>query len=112
MTMHSRRSEATDASTPPGTGWRNASGGATPAPTTQAPSPVLLRVDGLRKRFSVRTGLYSKAYVSAVDNVSFTVEAGTTLGIVGETGCGKSTTARLVLGLIEPDAGTVAFEDV
>ena len=47
------------------------------------------------KRFPVRTGLYSKAYVSAVDNVSFTVEAGTTLGIVGETGCGKSTTARL-----------------
>ena len=68
-------------------------------------------MDGLRKRFTVRTGLYSKAYVSAVDNVSFTVEAGTTLGIVGETGCGKSTTARLILGLIEPD-GTVAFEGV
>src|SRR5262245_14587911 len=93
MTMPSRRSEATE-------------------PATQTPSPVLLRVDGLRKRFSVRTGLYSKAYVSAVDNVSFTVETGTTLGIVGETGCGKSTTARIVLGLIEPDAGTVAFEGV
>jgi ABC-type oligopeptide transport system ATPase subunit len=60
----------------------------------------------------VRIGLYSKAYVSAVDNVSFTVEAGTTLGIVGESGCGKSTTARLILGLTEPDAGTVAFEGV
>src|SRR5215471_17870786 len=93
MTMHSGRSEATE-------------------PATQTPSPVLLSVDGLRKRFSVRTGLYSKAYVSAVDNVSFTVEAGTTLGIVGETGCGKSTTARLILGLIEPDAGIVAFEGV
>src|SRR5262249_19541241 len=93
MSMHSGPSEATE-------------------PPTQTPSPVLLSVDGLRKRSPVRTGLYSKAYVPAVDNVSFTVETGTTLGIVGETGCGKSTTARLVLGLIEPDAGTVAFEGV
>src|SRR5689334_5850647 len=112
MTIHTGHSEATDASTPPGTGWRSISGGATPSPETRPQSHVLLSVDGLHKRFSVRTGLCSKAYVSAVDNVSFTVEAGTTLGIVGETGCGKSTTARLVLGLIEPDAGTVAFEGV
>src|SRR5437867_2841291 len=87
MTMPTGHSEATDALTPPGTGWRSASGGATPAPATQTPSHILLRVDGLRKRFSIRTGLCSKAYVSAVDNVAFTVEAGTTLGIVGETGC-------------------------
>ena len=112
MTMPTGHSDATNALTPPGTGWRSASDGATPSPATRTQSPVLLRVEGLRKRFSVRTGLCSKAYVSAVDNVSFTVEAGTTLGIVGETGCGKSTTARLVLGLIAPDAGSVAFEDV
>ena len=88
MTMPTGHSEAPNALTPPGIDWRSASGGATPSPETRTQSHVLLRVDRLRKRFTVRTGLYSKAYVSAVDNVSFTVEAGTTLGIVGETGCG------------------------
>src|SRR5437660_852031 len=112
MTRHTGQSAATDALTPPSTGWGSASGGATPSPETLTRPQVLLRVDGLYKRFPVRIGLCSKAYVSAVDNVAFTVEAGTTLGIVGESGCGKSTTARLVLGLIEPDAGTVAFEGV
>ena len=112
MTMHTGHSGDTDASTPPRTGWGRASGWATHSPETLQQSHVLLNVHGLRKRFPVRTGLCSKAYVSAVDNVSFTVEAGTTLGIVGESGCGKSTTARLILGLTEPDAGTVAFEGV
>jgi oligopeptide/dipeptide ABC transporter ATP-binding protein len=112
MTIPTGHSDATNALTPPGTGGRSASGESPPSPETRMPSHVLLHVDGLRKQFAVRTGLYSKAYVSAVDNVSFTVEAGTTLGIVGETGCGKSTTARLILGLIEPDAGTVAYEGV
>ena len=106
MTRHTGHSGATDARTPPRTGWATHS----PEPLTR--SHVLLRVDRLQKRFPVRLGLCSKAYVSAVDNVSFTVEAGTTLGIVGESGCGKSTTARLILGLTEPDAGTVAFEGV
>src|SRR4029453_13649817 len=50
------------------------------------------------------------AHVKAVDGVSFTVEAGKTLALVGESGCGKSTVSRLVLRLIEPDAGTVRFE--
>jgi peptide/nickel transport system ATP-binding protein len=112
MTRHTRHSGATDAWTAPRTGWGNASGWATHAPEPLTRSQVLLRVDGLQKRFPVRLGLCSKAYVSAVDNVSVTVEAGTTLGIVGESGCGKSTTARLILGLTEPDAGTVAFEGV
>ena len=106
MTMHTGHSGDIEASTPPRTGW------VTHSPETLTRSHVLLSVHGLRKRFPVRTGLYSKAYVSAVDSVSFTVEAGTTLGIVGESGCGKSTTARLILGLTEPDAGTVAFEGV
>src|SRR5262249_43777612 len=112
MTRLTGHSEASNALTSPGTGWGSASGGATPAPEMRPQAAVLLRVDGLCKKVSVRTRLSSKAYVSAGDNVSFTVEAGTTLGIVGETGCGKSTTARLVLGLIAPDAGSVAFEDV
>src|SRR5262249_18449440 len=60
----------------------------------------------------VRTGIRSKSFVSAVDDISFEVERGTTLGIVGESGCGKSTTARLVLGLIEPNGGTIEFEGV
>jgi oligopeptide/dipeptide ABC transporter ATP-binding protein len=59
----------------------------------------------------VKLGFRSRAYVSAVDDVSFDVQPGMTLGIVGESGCGKSTTARLVLGLIEPDTGAVVFAD-
>src|SRR5215510_1557211 len=101
-------SAAADTLIPPRPGQGSTGDGTTPETLTR--SPVLLSVDRLHKRFPVRIGLYSKAYVSAVDNVSFTVEAGTTLGIVGESGCGKSTTARLVVGLIAPDAGTVAFE--
>jgi peptide/nickel transport system ATP-binding protein len=50
------------------------------------------------------------AMVQAVDDVSFSVCKGETLGIVGESGCGKSTTARLLMRLIEPDAGDVAFD--
>src|SRR4029434_3612170 len=76
MTMHTGHHAAIDALTPPGIGWRDASGGTTPTSETQTQAQALLSVDGLRKRFSVRTGLYSKAYVSAVDHVSFTVEAG------------------------------------
>jgi oligopeptide transport system ATP-binding protein len=72
----------------------------------------LLSVKGLSKRFPVKAGFRSSAYVSAVDDVSFDVAAGESLGIVGESGCGKSTTARLVLGLIEPDAGEVIFDDL
>ena len=65
----------------------------------------LLRVSGLTKHFRTRAGL-----VRAVDGVSFSLDRGETLALVGESGCGKSTTARLVLRLIEPTAGTVAFE--
>ncbi len=73
---------------------------------------MLLQVSGLTKDFPVRLGLRARGRVSAVDGVSFAVEAGTTVGIVGESGCGKSTTARLILGLIEPDAGSIEFEGV
>src|SRR5262245_57603828 len=81
-------------------------------PADRAPSVVpLLEVRDLRKGFAVRGGWLGRAQaiVHAVDGVSFAVEPGSTLGLVGESGCGKSTTARLVLRLLEPDAGTVVF---
>jgi len=76
------------------------------------PAQPLLTVDGLRKHFPVRGGLLNRrvATVQAVDDVSFSVRKGETLGIVGESGCGKSTTARLLMRLIEPDAGDVVFD--
>jgi peptide/nickel transport system ATP-binding protein len=73
---------------------------------------AILRVKDLRKYFPVRGGLFHtvQARVKAVDGVSFDVQRGEILGIVGESGCGKSTTARLILRLIEPDDGEVRFE--
>ncbi len=71
---------------------------------------VILEVKNLRKYFPFRIGLFSKAYVKAVNDVSFTLKEGETLGLVGESGCGKSTTARSILRLIEPTAGEVLFQ--
>ena len=72
----------------------------------------LLRVDRLVKHFVAARGLLGgvRSTVKAVDGVSFTVAAGETLALVGESGCGKSTTGRLVLRLLEPDAGAIFFE--
>jgi oligopeptide/dipeptide ABC transporter ATP-binding protein len=73
----------------------------------------LLSVSGLSKHFPVRSGLIvsrETGRVRAVDDLDFTVASGETLGLVGESGCGKSTTGRLVLRLIEPTAGAVHFE--
>ncbi len=75
----------------------------------------LLEVAGLTRHYEVKRGLvFSRAagVVRAVDGVSFKLERGETLALVGESGCGKSTTARLVLRLIEPTAGSVWFEGV
>ncbi|MBR0678976.1 ATP-binding cassette domain-containing protein [Roseomonas eburnea] len=70
----------------------------------------LLSLDGLVKRFPVRDALGRRAgAVHAVDGVSLSVAQGEVLAIVGESGCGKSTLGRLMLNLIEPDAGTVRF---
>jgi len=76
------------------------------------PDTALLRVKGLKKYFPIRGGLFSRevARVHAVDDVSFDLLKGETLGLVGESGCGKSTTGRCILRLIEPTAGEVWFE--
>ncbi len=74
--------------------------------------PDVLEVSGLAKHFTTRAGPFSRAPppVRAVDGVSFGVAPGETLALVGESGCGKSTTARLALRLIEPTGGIVRFE--
>src|SRR4051794_11570467 len=73
---------------------------------------ALLEVEGLVKHFVAARSVFGRAtaHVKAVDGVSFRVEAGKTLALVGESGCGKSTVSRLVLRLIEPDASQVRFE--
>lgn len=76
------------------------------------PATPLLAVNGLIKHFGKKAGFLSKtgAVVRAVDGVSFDVDKGETLGIVGESGCGKSTVARLIMQIIKPDAGELLFD--
>jgi oligopeptide transport system ATP-binding protein len=73
----------------------------------------LLRIRNLKKYFPVRSGLFSRetGHVHAVDDVSFDITEGETLGLVGESGCGKSTTGRAILRLIEPTSGEIWFRD-
>jgi oligopeptide/dipeptide ABC transporter ATP-binding protein len=73
---------------------------------------ALLEVEDLVKHFPADRNLFGRptAFVRAVDGVSFRLEAGETLALVGESGCGKSTVSRLVLRLIEPDAGRIRFD--
>ena len=75
----------------------------------------LVRVESLVKHFPLRKGFFSSGdsgVVRAVDDISFTVARGETLGLVGESGCGKSTTGRLLLRLIDPTAGAIKYDGV
>ena len=73
---------------------------------------VVLEAAGLSKHFRARRGFFGgdRGMVRAVDGISFAIEGGRTLGVVGESGCGKTTTAKLVLGLEEPTGGSIRFE--
>ena len=72
----------------------------------------VLEVRGLKKHFPVRHGLLGrgKTWVKAVDGVDFAIHPGETLGLIGESGCGKTTTSKLILLQETPDAGSIAFE--
>jgi oligopeptide/dipeptide ABC transporter ATP-binding protein len=79
---------------------------------SDAPAPIL-SVQGLKKYFPVRRGLLQRVggYVRAVDGVDLSIAPHQTLGLVGESGCGKSTVARLIMRLLDPDEGIIRFAD-
>ena len=79
------------------------------------PLHPLLEVKGLRMHFPVTEGLFTRRLVGkvkAVDGVDFTVRRGETFGLVGESGCGKTTTGRCILRLERPTAGTIVYDGI
>ncbi|MGW7523074.1 ABC transporter ATP-binding protein [Streptomyces sp. NPDC054783] len=93
-------------------GTEEKSAGTATLNTDAAPGEVLLKVTGLQKHFPIKKGLFQRQVgaVRAVDGLDFEVRSGETLGVVGESGCGKSTMGRLITRLLEPTAGTIEFE--
>ncbi len=73
---------------------------------------ILLRVEELKKWFPVKKLVFTVGHVRAVDGVTFNIRRGETLGIVGESGCGKTTLGRLVLKLLKPDSGKIMFDGI
>src|SRR6478735_3721767 len=98
--------------------------GLTPTPAISGATPdasgrqatatgtTLVEVRDLVKHFAIHGGILQRtvAQVQAVDGVSFTIEKGETLGLVGESGCGKTTVGRLLLRLIDPTSGSIVFD--
>src|SRR5438105_15628792 len=81
-----------------------------PGPVTAA--PPLVTAEAVRKYFPLRSGLFARGagdYLRGVDGVSFEIPRGASLGIAGESGCGKTTLARLLLRLLTPTAGRILF---
>ena len=70
----------------------------------------LLQVEGLKQYFPVKIGFMRKRMLKAVDGVSFTIDKGETLGLVGESGCGKTTVGRSLLRLYRPTEGVIRFK--
>lgn len=82
--------------------------------TAAADKTPILQVDELRKYFPHESGLFGRGakWLKAVDGVSFSINPGETLGLVGESGCGKTTVGRTIIGLYEPTAGSVTYKGV
>ena len=75
-----------------------------------ANSEYLLKVEHLKQYFPIKTGLFGTTPLKAVDDVSFAIRPGETLGLVGESGCGKTTVGRTLLQLYNPTAGKITFD--